>query len=162
MAKKDGAKNIAERVSVLLEQTVNSLGFTLWDVEYKKEGSDYNLILTIDSDEREITIDDCVAVTDAVNPILDESDPIPDSYCLEVSSAGLERTLSKDAHFSKYLGREVEVKLFSPHEALGKAFVAPISSFDEESLTFGDVKIERAKIANVKAFVDYKKLFSDK
>ncbi len=166
MAKKEvSGKNIAERVRPLVEKVIVEMGYILWDVEYKKEGSEYNLILTLDREGEEITIDDCVRVTEAVNPILDEADPISDSYCLEVSSAGLERDLVRDEHFDKYLGEQVEVKLFAPDEALGKAFVLPLVSYTENSLTFkkdeSEITLERAKIAQVKAFVDYEKLFRE-
>lgn len=153
--------NIAERVDALLRETVEGLGYVLWDVEYKKEGSDYNLILTIDKEGVELTLDDCVAVTDAVNPILDEADPIPDSYCLEVSSAGLERELKKPEHLKKYKGTDVEVKLFAPVEGLGKMFVATLNDFDEDSYTFGDVKIEKSRVANIKTSVNYADIFKN-
>lgn len=166
MAKKEASgKNVAERVWALVEETVNSLGFILWDVEYKKEGSEYNLILTLDRDDREITIDDCVDVTHAVNPILDEADPIQDSYCLEVSSAGLERDLVRDSHLDKYLGCEVEVKLFAPDPELGKGFILPLLSYSDTAFVFrhgdGEKVIERARVAKVMTFVDYEKLFGE-
>lgn len=166
MAKKEASgKNVAERVWALVEETVNSLGFILWDVEYKKEGSEYNLVLTLDRDDREITIDDCVDVTHAVNPILDEADPIQDSYCLEVSSAGLERDLVRDSHLDKYLGCEVEVKLFAPDPELGKSFVLPLLSYSDTVFVFrhgdGEKVIERARVAKVMTFVDYEKLFGE-
>ncbi len=166
MAKKEGSrKNIAERVRPLVEDVIVGMGYILWDVEYKKEGSEYNLILTLDRDGEEITIDDCVKVTDAVNPILDEADPISDSYCLEVSSAGLERELVRDEHFEKYLEKEVEVRLFAPHEALGKSFVLPLLKSTPEGLTFkkddAEIFLEKAQIASVKTWVDYEKLFRE-
>ncbi len=168
MAKKQGSKkNIAGTVRELVESTVTGLGYVLWDVEYKKEGSDYNLILTLDSvDGSDITIDDCVKVNDAVNPILDEADPIDDSYYLEVSSAGLERELSKDEHFEKYLGSEVEVKLFAPHEIFKKQFTATLLENTPDALVFsnGDerVAIEKDKIATVKTVVDFEKIMREK
>ncbi len=162
MAKKETSKkNIAERVRTLVESTVTELGFILWDVEYKKEGSEYNLVITLDRDDREITIEDCSEVTYAINPILDEADPIQDSYCLEVSSAGLERDLVRDSHFDKYMGQDVEVKLFAPHETLGKGFVLPLEAYTADTITFGTNTIERSKIACVKTVVDYEKLFSE-
>ena len=165
MAKKEvSKKNVAERVRALIENTVTELGFILWDVEYKKEGSEYNLVVTLDRDDREITLEDCSEITRAIDPILDEADPIQDSYCLEVSSAGLERDLVHDSHFDKYLGQEVEVRLFAPHETLGKGFILPLTAYTAESLTFkgeAEVVLERAKIASVKTVVDYDKLFSE-
>ncbi|MBR5459557.1 MAG: ribosome maturation factor RimP [Clostridia bacterium] len=165
MAKKDvSKKNVAERVRELVEETVTGLGFDLWDVEYKKEGSEYNLVITLDRDDREITLEDCSEVTYAINPILDEADPIQDSYCLEVSSAGLERDLTCDKHLDKYLGQEVEVRLFAPHEELGKSFILPLKAYTPDSLIFerdGELSLERSKIASVKTVVDYDKLFSE-
>lgn len=163
MAGKDKVKNIAEKADALLRPVVEGLGYVLWDVEYKKEGSDYNLILTIDKDDVELTLDDCVAVTDAVNPVLDEADPIPDSYCLEVSSAGLERELRRPEHFMKYLGCEVEVKLFAPTETLPKLFVATLLGCGEGETVFTlngeNVAVENQKIAQVKNVVDYAAIF---
>ena len=165
MAKGQNAKNIAEKVELLIRDTVEKMDYILWDVEYKKEGSDYNLIVTLDREGEDLTIDDCVAVTDALNPILDENDPIPDSYCLEVSSAGLERDLRKPFHFEKYLGEPVEVKLFAPLDGVGKNFVAPLISYTENSYTFsigGEEKtLESTKVALVKTYVDYADIFKN-
>ncbi len=163
MANDKKTKNIAQKADLLLRPVVEELGYILWDVEYKKEGSDYNLILTVDKEGVELTLDDCVAVTDAVNPILDEADPIPDSYCLEVSSAGLERDLKRPEHFAKYLGCEVEVKLFAPTETLPKLFAGTLGEYSEDAITFTvngkEEAVEKAKIASVKNIVDYAEIF---
>ena len=164
MANSKNKGNIAERVEELLRGTVEELGFVLWDVEYKKEGADYNLIVMIDK-EGEVTLEDCIAVTDAVNPILDEADPIEDSYYLEVSSAGLERELKKSEHFKKYLGENVDVKLFAPADTLGKVFTAQLVDFSEEGYTFKingeDINIEKSKVASIKNSVDYAQIFKN-
>lgn len=165
MAKDKKVKNIAEKADLLLRPAVEGLGYTLWDVEYKKEGSDYNLVLTIDKEGVELTMDDCVAVTDAVNPILDEADPIPDSYCLEVSSAGLERDLKRPEHFEKYMGAEVEVKLFAPTDTLPKLFVGTLTGYGDDGITFTvngkDTLVEKAKVASVKTVVNYADIFKN-
>ena len=160
MANSKNKGNIAERVDELLRATVEGLGYVLWDVEYKKEGSDYNLILTIDKDG-EVTMEDCISVTDAVNPILDEADPIPDSYCLEVSSAGLERELKKPEHLEKYLGTQVEVKLFAPLENLGKLFCKTLTSFNDSEYTFEEITVPKDKVASIKTVVDYANIFKN-
>ncbi len=163
MANDKKTKNIAQKADLLLRPVVEGLGYVLWDVEYKKEGSDYNLILTIDKEGVDLTLDDCVAVTDAVNPVLDEADPIPDSYCLEISSAGLERDLKRPEHFAKYLGCEVEVKLFAPTETLPKLFTGVLGEYTEDAITFSvngkDETVESTKIASVKNVVDYAEIF---
>lgn len=86
------------------------LGLSLWDVTYQKEGADWILRLTIDK-EGGVSIDDCVAMTRAVEPALDQADPIPQEYLLEVSSPGLGRRLTRPEHFAAFLGAPVRVKL---------------------------------------------------
>ena len=156
-------KNIAEKAELLLAPVVEGLGYVLWDVEYKKEGSEYNLILTVDKEGVELTMDDMVAVTNAVNPVLDEADPIPDSYCLEVSSAGLERDLKKPEHFARYMGSEIEVKLFAKTETLPKLFTGILKEQSEDAITVEvngvAESIEKAKLASVKNVVDYAEIF---
>ncbi len=158
------SKNISQKVDLLIREKIEELGYVLWDVEYKKEGADYNLTVMIDK-EGEVTLDDCVAVTEAINPILDEADPIEDSYYLEVSSAGLERELKKPEHFKKYLLKEVDVKLFAPLNELGKAFTATLIDFSNEDYTFKinseDIKIDKAKVASIKNSVDYSDIFKN-
>lgn len=158
-------KNVAETVDALIREEIERLGYILWDVEYKKEGVDYNLTVTIDLDEREVTMDDCVRVTEAINPVLDEADPIQDSYCLEVSSAGLERELRLTRHFEKYIGKEAEFKLFAATEDLKKSFAATIVACDDKDVTFSvdgvEHTLERAKVASVKTIVDYVNIFKN-
>ncbi len=106
-------KNIAGTVTRLLEPKINEMGYDLWDVEYVKEGARYYLRITIDSPQG-IGIEDCEAVHRAIDPMLDEADPIESSYYLEVSSPGIERVLRKTEHFVAVLGEEILCKLFRP------------------------------------------------
>ena len=75
--------NAAERVYSLIEETVKNEGVTLWDVRFLKEGANWYLRVFIDKPEG-ISIDDCTAVSHAIDPIIDEADPIDKSYFLEV------------------------------------------------------------------------------
>ncbi len=111
MANKKGG--IASVVSELVRPTAEQLGYILWDVEYVREGADYILRITLDS-ERGITLDDCERFSRAIDPLLDEADPIADAYHLEVSSPGIERELKTVAHMRACCGMNVEAKLFSP------------------------------------------------
>ena len=106
-------KNIAERVRELLFPVVLEAQCYLWDVEYVKEGAEMILRVVIDSNEG-ITLDDCERVTRAIDPILDEADPIESSYRLEVTSPGVERPLTRNDHFEACIGDEIEVRLFAP------------------------------------------------
>ena len=104
-------KKTAEAVETAIKETVEKLGFELVDVEFVKEGANKYLRVYIDRPEG-ISIDDCVTVNDAVEPIIDELDPISEAYIFEVSSPGLDRPLRTDRDFVKYKGEKVEVGLF--------------------------------------------------
>ena len=104
-------KSIKETVREAISGTVNELGYRIWDITYSKIGADYHLEITIDSDDG-INIDDCEKVHRAIDPILDECDPIEDFYYLEVSSPGIERELRTEEHIELSLGARVEAKLY--------------------------------------------------
>ena len=151
-------RGIAERVREIITPTADELGYYLWDVEYVKEGADYILRVTIDNDEG-ITIDDCERMTRAIDPILDEHDPIPDSYLLEVSSPGIERELTRDDHFDLCIGEKVEVRLFAPVDG-SKVFVGILGERDEEGnipVAMGDTTrtFPRASIAKIRTVFDF-------
>ena len=97
----------------LLEPTIERLGYELTDLELKLGGRDGLLRIFIDKDEG-IDIEDCEAVSRQVSAILDVEDPLPGHYTLEVSSPGLDRTLTKPAHFQRFMGEDVKVKLRFP------------------------------------------------
>ena len=122
--------NIASRVAELVREAVEECGCMLWDVEFVKEGPDHNLIIYIDKPEG-ISLDDCEMVNDAVEPIIDEADPIEGSYYLEISSPGLERELKTPEHIMAFIGERVLVKLYAAKDGK-KAFDGTIQSFDEE------------------------------
>lgn len=122
--------NVVSTVEKLCLPVAEQLGLDLWDVEFVKEGSSYFLRIFIDKDEG-ITIDDCENMSKAIDSVLDEADPIDQSYCLEVSSPGIERALKKESHFKKYLGSVVKVKLFHPNAEGIKEFNGVLKSFDE-------------------------------
>ena len=104
-------KSIKETVREAIEPTVKELGYSIWDITYSKIGADYHLEITIDNDEG-INIDDCEKVHRAIDPILDECDPIETFYYLEVSSPGVERELRTEEHIARCVGMKVEAKLF--------------------------------------------------
>jgi len=109
------AKNtsIAETVRALAEPIAEGLGCWLWDVEFVKEGARRVLRITIDAEEG-VTIDHCEQMHRAMDPILDEADPIEEAYYLEVSSPGIERELKTEEHILACEGWDVEVRLYAP------------------------------------------------
>ncbi|MBE6704083.1 MAG: ribosome maturation factor RimP [Ruminococcaceae bacterium] len=162
MAKENSAKkakNIAELVAGLIREAVEECGCTLWDVELVKEGSDLSLVISIDK-EGGVSLEDCEMVNDAIDPIIEEADPIDEGYYLEVSSAGLERELSKPEHIRAYIGSEVSIKLYAPMDGR-KNFEGTLAAYDEENKTVtvkegeNETVIELSKIAVMKNTVEF-------
>ena len=108
---------ITEKVTQMALPVVEAHGCQLWDVEYVREGSEYFLRLYRDK-EGGVDINDCEAISRAMDPILDEEDPIPESYHFEVCSAGLERPLKRPSDFERFMGEPIMVKLYRPRNGL--------------------------------------------
>ena len=144
-------KSIKETVREAIEPTVNGLGYRIWDVLYSKIGADYHLEITIDKDDG-INIDDCEKVHRAIDPILDEADPIEGFYYLEVSSPGVERELRTEEHINLSLGERVEAKLFTAKDGR-KSMRGILSAFDGEVVTItldeGSVELKRNEISKL-------------
>ena len=141
--------NTAQKVELLLKQPVEALGYELCDVDFIKEYGDWVLTLYINKPDG-ITIDDCELVSRAMDPLLDETDPIEQAYFLSVSSLGLDRPLKKDADYNRNLGKRIEIKLFAPKNGK-KEFVGELVRFDEINVTVmlesGELTLERKAIA---------------
>ena len=124
-------KNVRETVREAILPTVEGLGYRIWDVTFGKIGADYHLEVTIDSDDG-IGIDDCERVHRAIDPILDECDPVEGFYYLEVSSPGVPRELRTAEHVALSIGEPVEARFYAPREGR-RSLVGSLVSFDEES-----------------------------
>ena len=144
-------KNIRETVREKIEPVCTELGYRIWDVTFSKIGADYHLEVTIDNDEG-IGIDDCERVHRAIDPILDECDPIESFYYLEVSSPGIERELRTDEHISCCIGQTVEAKLFAPKDGR-RSFSGILSSYEDGKVGIssdeGEFFIPRADISKL-------------
>ena len=144
-------KNVRETVREAILPTVTELGYRIWDVTYGKIGADYHLEITIDS-ENGINIDDCERVHRAIDPILDECDPIEGFYYLEVSSPGVERELRTEEHIALSVGERVEAKLFASRDGK-RSFIGELLGLSDGSVMIkcdGEtVSIPRADIAKL-------------
>ena len=107
------SNSVSETVRLLAEPIAEELGVFIWDVEFVKEGARRVLRITIDSEEG-VGIEDCEKLHRAIDPILDEADPIEEQYYLEVSSPGIERELKNADHIYACEGWDVEVRLYAP------------------------------------------------
>ena len=110
MAKKGSTVSV---VYDLAKPVADELGFTLWDVRFEKEGGSWFLRIILDKPGG-IDMDDCAEMSHRLDPVLDEADPIEQSYYLEVASAGLGRELRRPEHFEACKGQKVELRLIRP------------------------------------------------
>ena len=144
-------KNVRDTVREAIEPTVTELGYRIWDILFSKIGADYHLEITIDSDNG-INIEDCEKVHRAIDPILDECDPIEGFYYLEVSSPGIERELRTDEHIAASIGAKVLAKLFTAKDG-AKSVEGELLSFEDGCVTIGgamgEVKLERSDISKL-------------
>lgn len=150
-------QTIAEAVKTLLEPIITELGYEIWDVEYIKEGAGYYLRITIDNEEG-VNINDCERVHRAVDPILDEADPIEDSYYLQISSPGIERTINTDRHLNYALGKKLDIKLYKAADG-SKTFVGVLKAFDNDTITVTvnekEFTFERKNISKLSIHFDF-------
>lgn len=124
---------VTEKVEELARPVVEDEGCELWSVEYVREAGSWYLRVFIDKDGG-VGIDDCERISRRLDPILDEADPIPDSYVFEVGSAGAERELKRPSDFEKFMGSEVEVKLYQPYEGK-KSLVGKLEAYENGDIT---------------------------
>ncbi len=129
----------------LCKARIESMGFELCDVEYQKEYGDWVLTFYIDKPQG-VTIDECEEVSRAIEPILDEADPIESEYVLSVSSLGIDRPLKKDRDFERAMGTELEIKLYAPQGGK-KQWIGTLTAYDADSFT---VETESGETLTVK------------
>jgi ribosome maturation factor RimP len=147
-----------EQISRLLAPILASLGLVLWDLEFKKEGPRWLLRVYIDREESGVTLEDCEAVSRDLSTALDVEDAVSHAYTLEVSSPGLDRTLSRTDHFRRSVGLQIKVKTY---EAVNgeKVFTGKLEHADEEGIilvldTGSPLAIARQNIAKASRVID--------
>ena len=153
MAKKD----IPAIVEAMVLPIVRELNLELVDVEFVKEGANWYLRVFLDKDGG-IDVEDCRSVSEKLGHLLDEQDPIPQAYMLEVSSPGLDRPLRKQSDFAKYAGRLVRVKAFAPVDGK-KEVVGELKGLDGEDVVLTvegrEIRIPREKAASIRLEIEF-------
>lgn len=148
---------VTDLVTSFAQPIVESFGCRLWDVEYVREGSERFLRLYIDKDGG-VDIEDCEKIHRAVDPVLDEKDPIAESYHFEVCSAGLERALKRPGDFEQFMGSPITVKLYRPRNGL-KELPGILRGYEEGRLTLEAGKetivFEKSEVALVRLRVEF-------
>lgn len=127
------SNKIASIVYEMAEPIAAEHGVELVDVEYVKEGGQYILRVYLDKPDG-INIDDCQQVSNALSDLLDERDPIPEAYLLEVSSPGIDRPLKKDHDFVRFAGQKVDISTYAPVNGLKKRFTAELVGLEDQKI----------------------------
>lgn len=142
---------ITEKVETLAKPVVEDEGCELWSVEYVREAGTWYLRVFIDK-EGGVDILDCERISRRLDPILDEEDPIPGSYVFEVGSAGADRELKRPSDFDKFMGSEVEVKLYQPYQGR-KNVVGVLEEYKDGDVTVAGIELKKSQIAQVRLHV---------
>ena len=140
-------------VEALVRPVVEGMHLRLWDVRFEKEGPDWFLRVLIDRDEP-LDTDTCEAVSRAIDPLLDEADPIEQSYYLEVGSPGLGRKLTRPEHYEAVRGQKVSVRLYRANENGVKEFSGLLTSREGNTITIegpaGPMQFELSAVSTVR------------
>ena len=148
---------VTELVAQFAQPIIESHGCSLWDVEYVREGAERYLRIYIDK-EGGIDIDDCEKIHRAIDPILDEKDPIAESYHFEVCSAGIERALKRPGDFARFMNSPVLVKLYRPRNGL-KEIPGILRGYEDGKVTVEAGKemitFEKSEVALVRLRVEF-------
>ena len=156
------AKEVEALITALVEPILADTEMTLVDVEYVRE-KDWYLRIFIDKPNG-VEIDDCQLVSEKLTAVLDEKDPIPDKYFLEVSSPGIDRPLKKDHDFEAAYGTKVDIMFYAPWEGL-KSLVGVLESHDDDAVWVRKIikgkefktpdRIERKLISVIRPHIDF-------
>jgi ribosome maturation factor RimP len=152
---------VTETVEELVTPIVDELNLELVDIEYVKEGKEWFLRVFIDK-EQGVDIEECGLVSERLSEKLDELDPIPYNYFLEVSSPGAERPLKKEKDYKSAIGKNVLIKTYEPIDG-EKTFEGKLTQFDGETVTvevrvktrIKTISIPFEKVANARLAVTF-------
>lgn len=150
--------SIEEKIENLVRKPIGNLGYSIYDVQYVKEGKDYYLKILIEKPEGVIDLNDCEKVNDAITDIIDEADLIKEQYFLEVSSTGVERIIRKDEHLKKHIGQQITIKLFKPVQG-EKEYIGQLEEFNENEIKIKqndkEIIIDRKDISLMKKYFEW-------
>ena len=150
---------MADLLAVQALPLIHELGYDLADLEFVKEGANWYLRFFIEHADAgaPVTTDDCQKVSERLSGWLDDTDPIPQAYFLEVSSPGIERPLKNDKDFVSFQGRMVQVGTFAPIDG-HKYLIGILGPATDKELTIKqegrDYPIPRDMISGVRLYWD--------
>ncbi len=131
---------ISKKTELLIESLVEPLitqhGYEYVGTEINKNGKETELIIYADKPGG-LQLDDCEIISRLIDPVIEKSDPIEESYYLCVSSPGLDRPLKTERDFARSVGKTVDIKLYRPMDGR-KEFSGVLTSYDENGFTVDD------------------------
>lgn len=148
----------AAMLEALIEPVVTEMGYECVDVTFEKNGRDWVLTTYIDQ-EGGVSLDDCETVSRRLSDLMDEEDPIEQSYFLEVSSPGIDRPLKKDKDFQRNMGNKVKASLYAPVNG-SKQQTGILKAYDGKTLTLAlengeDLSIEMTSVSKVAPEIEF-------
>ena len=148
---------LTDKIAEIARPVVEEEGCSLWDVEYVREAGTWYLRVFIDRDGG-VSIDDCERVSRRLDPILDEKDPIPESYVFEVGSAGADRELKRPRDFEQFMGSDVEVRLYRPVDG-SKHYTGTLAGYEDGAVTLTQgektLRFTKEQVAQVRLYVSF-------
>lgn len=139
---------VTEAVETIARPVVEEEGCSLWSVEYVREAGRWYLRIFIDK-EGGVDVADCERISRRLDPMLDEADPVPDSYVFEVGSAGIDRELKRPSDFEQFMGAEVEIRLYQPVNGK-KSAVGILAAYENGDVTVDKTTFKKQQIAQVR------------
>ncbi|ARJ51709.1 ribosome maturation factor RimP [Staphylococcus lutrae] len=136
---------VTEQVETLIQPVLNELHFELVDVEFAKEGREHYLRVAIDKPGG-VDLNDCALASERISEVMDEHDPIPQAYYLDVSSPGAERPIKNDKDFQNAVNHSIFVSLYAPIEG-DKEWLGHLKEVSDEAITM-EVKV-KSKTKNI-------------
>jgi len=148
MAKSAG--NTTAKVREIVMPVCDEMGLKLWDVTFEKEGADWFLKVLIEKEDGTLDINECEAFSRKIDPLIDEADPIDQSYFLEVGSPGIERKLRTPEHFERFVGSKVYVRLIRPDSEGKRELEGILNAFENGVITLDETKLNLSDTAFVR------------
>ena len=151
-------EKIEQKIKNLVKKNIEELGYSIYDVQYVKEGKDYYLRIFIEKESGKIDLNDCEKVNNSIVDLLDEADIIKEQYFLEVSSTGVERLIRDDIHLQKHINENISIKLFKPLNGK-KEYIGKLIAFNENEIKINtenkDIVINRKDISLMKKYYEW-------
>lgn len=152
-------KNTVQICRELAEPVAQEMGLEIWDTRYEKEGTEWFLRYYVDKEG--LDINEVEAFSRRMSDILDDADPIPQGYTLEVSSPGIERKLVTEEHVRRYLGYLANVTFIRAPEGYDRReFLLELDDIEDGVITASfedgtEMKFPMNKTAKITLYYDY-------